>query len=211
MWENLDKPWQEAISLVWEAYKKGTIPIGAVIVNEEGKIIARGQNQVFDETSRHPLAGSNMAHAEMTALFGLKVEDHPNIKRYILYTSLEPCPMCFGTAIMMGIRRIYYGGNDGYAGALSINKTFPYIRSKNVEIVKFGGNLEAFQLMIQSVYEYERQHPRVEEILASWSKVNGPAIEYGKKLHQEKYFPRAQKENKPIEEIYNELMADWPS
>lgn len=68
MWENLDKPWQEALEMAWEAYGKGTIPIGCVIVNKQGEIISRGRNRIFDLKSSNPLAGCNMAHAEMTAM-----------------------------------------------------------------------------------------------------------------------------------------------
>lgn len=60
MWGILDRPWQEAFKLAWDSYKKGTIPIGCVIVNKTGQIISKGQNQIFDKTSGSPLAGTNM-------------------------------------------------------------------------------------------------------------------------------------------------------
>lgn len=34
MWENIGRPWQEAFKLAWEAYERGTIPIGCVIVTK---------------------------------------------------------------------------------------------------------------------------------------------------------------------------------
>lgn len=209
MWQSLQKPWQEAISLAWEAYKKGTIPIGAVIVNKDGEIISKGRNQIFDSTSDSPLAGTNMGHAEMNALFGLKAIEHPNIRTYILYTTLEPCPMCFGTAVMMNIRNIYYGADDGFAGATSMNEKFDYIKGKNINIIKSGGELEAFQLILQSAYEYERQHPRIEEILNTWRDVNNLAIDCGKELHELGYFPQAVMEKKSIEEVYNEVIKKY--
>lgn len=209
MWDNLDKPWQEAFRLAWEAYKNGTIPIGCVIVNEEGQIISWGRNQIFDVTCNSPLAGTNMAHAEMNALFGLKALEHPDIRNYILYTTLEPCPMCFGTAVMMNIRNIYYGADDGFAGATSLNEKFDYIKSKNMNIKKIGGELEAFQLILQSAYEYQRQHPRIENILSAWRDVNNLAIDCGKELYESGYFPQAVKDNKSIEEVYNEVVKKY--
>lgn len=209
MWNYLDKPWQEAIRLAWNAYKKGTIPIGAVVVNQDGQIISKGQNEIYDLIGDSPLAGTNMAHAEMTALFGLREIEHPDIRSYILYTTLEPCPMCFGTAVMMNIRNIYYGGGDGLAGAASLNQSFNYIKDKNINIVKIGGEIEAFQLILQSAYEYKRQHPKMESILSGWRKVSHLAIDFGKELHQQEYFNKAVKDKKDIKEVYNDIISKW--
>lgn len=209
MWQSLDKPWQEAITLAWEAYKSGTIPIGAVLVDKDGKIVSKGRNQIFDTTNRNPLAGTNMAHAEMNALFGLKAMDHPHIRTYILYTTMEPCPMCFGTAVMMNIRKINYGARDGFAGAAELNNKLEYIKNKNINLKYEGGEIEVFQLILQTAFEYERQHPRVEELFSTWRKVNNLAIDCGKELYDLGYFPQAVKDNKPIEEIYNEVIKKY--
>lgn len=209
VWNNLDKPWKEAISLAWESYKKGTIPIGCVIVNKEGEIVSKGKNQIFDTTSDNPLAGTNMAHAEMNALLGLNEADHPEIKSYILYTTMEPCPMCFGTAVMMSIRNIYFGARDGFAGATDLNHKLDYIRRKDIKVKNDEGELEVFQLILQSAYEYERKHPRIENILNAWKAVNNLAIDCGKEFYEVGYFPQAVNDNKTIEEVYNEVMIRY--
>ncbi|MBO8161965.1 MAG: nucleoside deaminase [Thermosipho sp. (in: Bacteria)] len=136
MWKDLNKYWQEAFKLAWESYKKDTIPIGAVIVDSKGNIISRGRNRIFDKSSSNPLAGTYMAHAEMTAMMQLKNDDHPNIKSYRLYTTMEPCPMCFGTMVMMGIRTLCYAARDGFAGAIEMNEKIDYIRKKEIKISK---------------------------------------------------------------------------
>ena len=205
MWDGLNKPWQESIKLAWDAYKKGTIPIGCVIVNNEGEIVSKGQNQIYDYTSESPLAGTNMAHAEMNALIGFNEIDHPEIKSYTLYTTMEPCPMCFGAAVMMNIRNIYYAADDGFAGATSLNEKLDYIKSKRINIEKVGGAVEAFQLILQSAYEYGRNHPKLDKILSTWRNVNNLAIDYGKELYELGYFESAADKNKSIEEIYNEV------
>lgn len=209
MWKDLDKPWQEAIDLAWEAYKNGTIPIGAVIVNEDGEIISTGRNQIFDTNNNNPLAGTNMAHAEMNALFGLKAINHPHIREYILYTTMEPCPMCFGTSVMMNIRNIHYGAKDGFAGATELNHKLDYINRKHISIKYESGDIEVFQLILQSAYEYERQHSRIEELLSTWRDVNNIAIDCGKAFYELGYFPQAAKNNKPIEEVYNEVLKRY--
>lgn len=203
MWNDIEVPWQLALELAWEAYREGTVPIGAVIVNGYGNVVSKGRNRIFDLTDYNQLSGTNMAHAEMNALLGLKGTKHPNIREYILYTSMEPCPMCFGTAIMMNIRNIYYGARDGFAGAAELNHSLDYIRKKNMNIKYEGGEVEAFQLILQSAYEYRRKHPRIEEILSSWRDVNHRAIELGKELHEMGYFDESAIDVLPIESVYN--------
>lgn len=211
MWINLEKPWQEAIMLAWEAYKSGTIPIGCVIVSKNGRIISKGRNQIYDKDENNILAGTNMAHAEMNALVGISEIDHPDIRSYTLYTTMEPCPMCFGTAVMMNIRKIYYGAKDGFAGATDLNNSLDYIKRKGIKINKGIEEIEVFQLILQSAYEYERNHPRIEEILNTWRDVNKLAIVCGQKLYELGYFPQAVKENKAIEIIYDEVMSFYQS
>ena len=72
MWSDINYIWKEAFTMAWESFKRNTIPIGAVIINEQGNIISKGRNEIYDNSSSNPLAGSYMAHAEMTAMIDLK-------------------------------------------------------------------------------------------------------------------------------------------
>ncbi|HBG01422.1 MAG TPA: hypothetical protein DDW87_07615, partial [Firmicutes bacterium] len=127
MWRSVDAYWQETLGLAWEAFREGNVPVGSIIVDAEGGIVSRGQNAIFDSFSNSPLAGTNVAHAEMNALCQLQKGDHGAIRRYTLYTSLEPCPMCFGAAVMMGIRHIRYGARDAIAGSIALRAATPYL------------------------------------------------------------------------------------
>ncbi|GKU30011.1 nucleoside deaminase [Clostridium folliculivorans] len=206
MWKDLNYAWQEALSLAWESFKKDTIPIGAVIVDENGKIISRGRNRIFDTTSNNPLAGTGMAHAETTAMLNLKREEHLNIKKYTLYTTMEPCPMCFGAMVMVGIRNIKYAARDGYAGATELNDKMKYINSKNMNFSRENEELEAFQICLQSAYEYKRQHI-AQAVLDSWSEYCSDGVLLAKGLNEEGYFRNALSMQKPIEEIYDEIIS----
>jgi len=207
MWVDLNDIWKEAFSLAWESFRKNTIPIGAVIVDEQGDIISRGRNRIFDESSTHPLVGSTMAHAEMTALLNLKEKAHPNIKKYTLYTTMEPCPMCFGAMVMMGIRNLRYAAKDGFAGATELNHKMDYIKSKRINIIQESPELELFQICLQTSYECVRKHPRVEELLDSWRSYCNTGVTLGKKLYDEGYFVDAINQKKPIQEIYDEIIS----
>lgn len=209
MWDKLDKPWQEAFTMAWEAYRDGTIPIGCVIVNKEGEIISKGRNKIYDKDGDNPFRGTNMAHAEMNTLLGIREENHPEIREYTLYSTMEPCPMCFGTIVMMSIRNVYYAARDAVAGATALNDKLDYIKNKNISVKSDYGEKEAFQLILQSSYEFERKHPRVQWLVGKWRKDNNLAIEIGEELYRSKYFQDAAKDNLPIEQIYNEVIGKY--
>lgn len=115
-WEQLEPPWREAFTLAWEAYGAGTIPVGAVITRD-GEIIARGRNRLFDLTPPPggEVGGSRVAHAELNALAHLGIEER--YRDAILWTTLEPCPMCIGATWLATVGSVRYAGDDVYAGA----------------------------------------------------------------------------------------------
>lgn len=98
---------QEAIA----AAKEGNFGVGAVLVRENGEIVQRGHNRVFSPHFRSDL------HAEMDVMtrFEERFRDVENMKGFVLYTSLEPCPMCFARLISSGVSRVYYAaeGKEG--------------------------------------------------------------------------------------------------
>jgi tRNA(adenine34) deaminase len=205
MWNDLSEPWKKAFELAWASFKQNTIPIGSVIVDEKGQIISEGRNRIYDINSKHPLSGTVMAHAEMTALSQLKVMDHPDIRSYTLYTTMEPCPMCFGACIMMNIRHIKFAAHDGFAGATSLNDKLDYIKRKKINLNFAGKELEAFQLILQSAFESQRQHPRVKEIYDAWSLFNEKAVALGPQLYSENVFDYS----RSIHDIYDDVMQRY--
>ena len=63
-WDALEEPWRLCLSLAWEAYGAGTIPVGAVLVDGSGAVVAEGRNRIYE-----PLAPPR--HAEVNALVAL--------------------------------------------------------------------------------------------------------------------------------------------
>ena len=117
-WSELDRydgPWIDVFVLMWEAYTAGTIPVGAVVTDEMGRVIARGRNRIFDTPTAGELGGSRLAHAEVNALLAL-----PSTETYeacTLYSSLEPCPLCLSAAFAVRVGGVRFAGADPYAGA----------------------------------------------------------------------------------------------
>lgn len=206
MWKDLSYPWQRSTELAFESYKRGTMPIGTVITDYKGDIIAEGRNRIFDRKSANPLAGTLMVHAEITALMQLKNHDHPDIKTYTLYSTLEPCPMCFGAIVMMHIRNVKYAARDNLAGATALNDKLDYIRSKGIIIEKGSDELEAFQLIMLTSFECDRNHTSLKKLLDSWEKADKRAVELGIRLYKEKYFLNAVSNSLHINQIYDEVL-----
>jgi tRNA(adenine34) deaminase len=114
----------------WQALLHGNIPVGAVILDETGAIIATGQNMVYAGSPASPdgapqrLVRSLLAHAEINALAGLTPE-----RRYAgchLVTSLEPCPLCMGAVVQATIGSVSYLGADPFNGAAGQRITTRY-------------------------------------------------------------------------------------
>lgn len=118
-WEQLDHPWRASFELAWEAFADGTVPVGAVVVDETEAIVAQGRNRIFANSAPpKQIAGTRLAHAELNALVQLP-PDRP-WSTCTLYTTLEPCVLCVGAASVARVGRIRYAGSDVYSGSSAL-------------------------------------------------------------------------------------------
>src|SRR5437660_2729020 len=111
---------EAAIEEAKKGLAAGGIPIGSVLLCD-GKIIGRGHNQRVQR-------GSVIHHAEMNCLENagrLKAEVY---QRCTLYSTLSPCPMCSGAALLYKIPRIIIGENITFQGPEE------YLRSQGVQL-----------------------------------------------------------------------------
>ena len=116
----LDKFLQAAIDEARKGLAEGGIPIGSVLVID-GRIVGRGHN-------RRVQKGSVILHAEMDAIENagrLKARDY---RRAVLYSTLSPCAMCSGMALLYRIPRIVIGENRTFRGPEG------YLRSRGVTV-----------------------------------------------------------------------------
>jgi len=117
-WDELGPHWQPCFELAWRAYGSGTTPVGAVLVDGAGHEVARGVNARFAPAGSSLLAGSHVAHAEVIALAALDARG--SFSDHVLYTTLEPCLLCVGAAIMSTVGEVRFAGSDPYAGATTV-------------------------------------------------------------------------------------------
>lgn len=118
---------------------EGGIPIGSVLVIDD-TIVGRGHN-------RRVQKGSAILHAEMDCLENagrLKPSDY---RRATLYSTLSPCDMCSGTALLYNIPRVVIGENRTFQGPEE------YVRSRGVELT-IVDNTECIELMREFIAAY---------------------------------------------------------
>ena len=84
------------------------IPVGAVLAREDGTVVARGHNQRVQ-------SGDPTSHGETQCI--RNAGRRRDWRELTLVTTLSPCPMCAGTAVLLGFRRVLIGERRSYAGA----------------------------------------------------------------------------------------------
>jgi cytosine deaminase len=108
-----------AIEQAAKSWSEGGIPIGSVLVGPGGNVVARGHNERVQ-------SGDPTAHAEVVCI------RHAGRRRdwadLTLVSTLSPCPMCSGTAILFRIPRVIVGENRTYLGAED------WMRSKGIDV-----------------------------------------------------------------------------
>lgn len=101
---------RKALEKARDAFERGEIPVGAVMVKDD-RIVGRGSNNRLADASP-------FAHAEMQAIAEAGKElSSWRFDGCTLYSTLEPCPMCAGAIVQTRIQRVVYGARDPRAGA----------------------------------------------------------------------------------------------
>ncbi|MBE7536491.1 MAG: nucleoside deaminase [Anaerolineales bacterium] len=129
---NLKKFMREALIEADEAGKAGEYPIGAILVLD-GEIISRGR-------ARHKESRSQISHAELNALLNGGEKLWTDFRRAILFTTVEPCPMCLGATVMADVPHIIYALHDKVVYSKTTLEANPYVR-RHIKSY-FGGVLE---------------------------------------------------------------------
>jgi len=206
MWDELERPWQKCFQLAWESFRNGSIPIGAVVVNHKGEIISEGRSLQYESTGEPgEIYRHKLSHAELNALLKFSEFDHPNIRKYTLYTTLEPCPLCFGALVMSHVRSLKYAARDRIAGSVCLAESSDYLRSKNISIEGPFHELEEFQMILNTVYELKRNLCS-ERLLDAWKLDCPAAVKLGTDYYQCGLFDQFLKTGAGIEEVFDAVM-----
>ena len=103
---------QMALDEAHIAAQAGEVPIGAVLVGQDGNILARTRNQMR-------ALNDPTAHAEILAIRqACETMGNERLMGCSLYVTLEPCPMCAGAIAEARIAKLFYGAADVKGGAV---------------------------------------------------------------------------------------------
>lgn len=134
---------REAIKLANDNIKNGGGPFAAIIV-KDGKIVGRGANQVTNHIDP-------TAHAEILAIRDAsKNLNTIDLADCTLYTTCEPCPMCFGAIYWSHISKVFYGNSKEDAANIGFDDDFIY---KELELSKDKRKLKMVSLLRDEAIE----------------------------------------------------------
>ena len=116
---------QQAISLAEAAGNRGDVPVGAIITDKSGNLLAAAAN------SKEKTQDAT-AHAEIIAIReASQKKNNWHLDDCTLYVTLEPCPMCAGAIIHSRVSLLVYGADDPKTGAIYTVLNLPHSCASN--------------------------------------------------------------------------------
>ena len=127
------------------------VPVGAVVVAADGRIVGRGRN-------RREVDGDPTAHAEIVAIrAAAEALGSWRLDGCTLYVTLEPCTMCAGAIVQSRIATLVYGADDAKAGAVvSLFDTVRDPRLPHTPTVVRGVAAEASATLLRDFFAARR-------------------------------------------------------
>lgn len=142
---------RRALDLAQEAAEDGEVPVGAVLVDGAGVVVAEGRNRVEQ-------LHNATAHAEMLVLNDASRDrDDWRLDGHSLVVTLEPCAMCAMAAVWSRIDRIVYGAADPKAGAAWSLYNIPQDKRLNHRIELEAGVLSGESARLLEAFFKERR------------------------------------------------------
>lgn len=142
---------QEALEQAKLAYAIDEVPIGAVVVNGEGAIIARAYNSVERDCTQR-------AHAEGLAieLAGKSIGDW-RLNEHWLYVTLEPCSMCMGLVKLSRLAGVVYGATSPLFGFHLDNQEDLWVYKRDVISVVEGVMVDEAAELLKKFFHNKRK------------------------------------------------------
>jgi len=194
-WNKLKSIWQQVMSGALKAYFEGSVPIGAVVVDEQGVVVSRGRNKFTQD---------RIAHAETEAL--RTVPTNLNRKNATLYSSMEPCPMCTGAVRVMQLKAVRFAARDPAAGSLELLGATQFMRHFDCQV--FEPNdllLERVNVAMMMEFRTRNGHKRWRD---SWFAYLPEAVEVGEALAASMAFDGL-RQSTP-QKTYDTIAANFP-
>jgi tRNA(adenine34) deaminase len=145
----------QALTLAKQAETKGEVPIGAVIVDNNRKIIGKSGNK------REQL-NTVLGHAELVALHrACKKKNSWRLTDCTLYVTLEPCFMCAGALVQARIKRVVFATHDPKAGAVgSVDDLSKHLKLNHKFIAEHGLMKEECSHLLTNFFKKKREEKK---------------------------------------------------
>ena len=150
-----DQVWmQAALTAARAAATLGEVPVGAILIDAAGELLASAHNA--------PIAHSDpTAHAEIQVLrLAAKRLGNYRLGGCTLYVTLEPCVMCFGAIIHARLARVVYAASDPKAGVIESHLQLPGLAPGNHRLAWEGGVLAEEATTLLKEFFRERRTTR---------------------------------------------------
>jgi len=148
---------QMALEEAGRARDAGEVPVGAVLVDVDNRMLARGCNHTIE-------CCDPTAHAEMFVLRqGARILGNYRLLSTTLYATIEPCVMCMGAIIHARVARLVYGAPDPKWGAAGSLYDIARDARLNHQPVIVSGVYEAdCRAIIQDFFKLKRAQAKIE-------------------------------------------------
>lgn len=142
---------QAALAEAEAAAARGEVPVGAVIVAPDGRVIARAGNRTRE-------LNDPTAHAEILAIrAACAALGTERLLGHDLYVTLEPCPMCAAALASARIARLYYGAGDPKSGGVAQGpRIFAHPQCHHVPEIYDGIAAEPSQRLLKAFFAARR-------------------------------------------------------
>ena len=134
-----------------QAARRGEVPVGAVLVDPEGRVVAADGNRTRE-------LNDPTAHAEIMVIRkGCAAAQSERLPGYALYVTLEPCAMCATAISAARIARLYYGATDPKSGGVAHGaRVFTHPQCHHVPEIYDGIAADAAEALLKSFFADRR-------------------------------------------------------
>ncbi len=142
---------EQALSEARAAAKRDEVPVGAVVADAQGRVIAAAGNRTRE-------LNDPTAHAEVLAIRAACAElGSERLTGCDLYVTLEPCPMCAAAISAARIARLYYGADDPKSGGVAQGpRIFSHPQCHHAPDVYDGIAAEESEVMLRAFFLHRR-------------------------------------------------------
>lgn len=140
-----------ALAEAREAGARDEVPVGAVVISPEGRVLAQAGNRTRE--LRDPTA-----HAEILVIrAACEIVGSERLAGCDLYVTLEPCPMCASAISQARIARLYYGANDPKSGGVAQGpRVFSHSQSHHTPEIYDGIAADECEILLKQFFENKR-------------------------------------------------------